>query len=100
MYINFWYPVVRSQDLGMTPQKVRLLAHDFVVFRDQAGKAAVLADTCVHRGASLAAGKCKEDGTVQCPYHGWRFNAQGICVGGIGRDAVESDHGTDSGAQP
>ena len=80
MFINFWYPVVRSEDLGTTPQKVRMLAHDFVVFRDQAGKVAVLSDTCIHRGASLSQGKCKEDGTVQCPYHGWRFNAQGVCT--------------------
>jgi len=80
MFINFWYPVVRSEDLGTTPQKVRILAHDFVVFRDQAGKVAVLSDTCIHRGASLSQGKCKEDGTVQCPYHGWRFNAEGVCT--------------------
>jgi phenylpropionate dioxygenase-like ring-hydroxylating dioxygenase large terminal subunit len=80
MFINFWYPVVRAQDLGATPQKVRILAHDFVVFRDQHGKPVVLSDTCIHRGASLAQGKCKEDGTVQCPYHGWRFNADGVCT--------------------
>ncbi len=80
MFINFWYPVVRSQDLGTTPQKVRILAHDFVVFRDQAGNPAVLSDTCIHRGASLAQGKCKGDGTVQCPYHGWRFDSKGVCT--------------------
>lgn len=77
MFINFWYPVVRAVDLGPTPQRVRLLAHDFVVFRDAQGKPAVLSDTCVHRGASLAGGKCKDDGTVQCPYHGWRYNRHG-----------------------
>lgn len=80
MFINFWYPVVRSRDLGTTPQRVRILAHDFVVFRDAQGKAAVLSDTCIHRGGSLAGGKCKEDGTVQCPYHGWRFNGRGECT--------------------
>ncbi|MCP5359508.1 MAG: Rieske 2Fe-2S domain-containing protein [Sinobacteraceae bacterium] len=80
MYINFWYPVARSQDLGRTPLKVRILAHDLVAFRDQAGHAAVLSDTCAHRGASLSAGKCKEDGTVQCPYHGWRFDTRGVCT--------------------
>ena len=80
MFINFWYPVVRSEDLGATPQRVTILAHDFVVFRDQNGKAAVLSDTCVHRGASLSGGKCKEDGTVQCPYHGWRYNSDGVCM--------------------
>jgi phenylpropionate dioxygenase-like ring-hydroxylating dioxygenase large terminal subunit len=80
MYINFWYPVIRSVDVTNTPQRARILMHDFVVFRDNAGKAVVLSDTCVHRGGSLAGGKCKEDGTVQCPYHGWRFNAQGVCT--------------------
>ena len=80
MFINFWYPVIRAVDLGKTPQKVRILAHDFVVFRDQKGIPAVLSDTCVHRGGSLAGGKCKEDGTVQCPYHGWRYNSKGECT--------------------
>ena len=54
MFMNFWYPVVRSADLGATPQKARILAHDFVVFRDQTGQPAVLSDTCAHRGASLS----------------------------------------------
>lgn len=80
MFMNFWYPVVRAVDLGATPQKVRILAHDFVVFRDDKGQPAVLSDTCIHRGASLSAGKCKEDGSVQCPYHGWRFNRDGVCT--------------------
>lgn len=80
MFMNFWYPVVRAVDLGATPQKVRILAHDFVVFRDDKGQPAVLSDTCIHRGASLAAGKCKDDGTVQCPYHGWRYDRDGVCT--------------------
>ena len=80
MFMNFWYPVVRSEDLGATPQRVRILAHDFVAFRDHQGKAAVLSDTCVHRGGSLAGGKCRDDGTVQCPYHGWRYNRDGVCT--------------------
>jgi phenylpropionate dioxygenase-like ring-hydroxylating dioxygenase large terminal subunit len=80
MYINFWYPVIRSVDLTDTPQRARILMHDFVAFRDNQGEAVVLSDTCVHRGGSLAGGKCKEDGTVQCPYHGWRFNSAGVCT--------------------
>jgi phenylpropionate dioxygenase-like ring-hydroxylating dioxygenase large terminal subunit len=80
MFMNFWYPVVRTVDLGATPQKVRILAHDFVVFRDEQGKPAVLSDTCIHRGASLSGGRCKDDGTVQCPYHGWRFDREGVCT--------------------
>ncbi|MEZ5499768.1 MAG: aromatic ring-hydroxylating dioxygenase subunit alpha [Steroidobacteraceae bacterium] len=80
MFINFWYPVIRSQDLGNKPERVTIMRHDFVVFRDDSGAPAVLSDTCVHRGGSLAGGKCKSDGTVQCPYHGWRFTREGVCV--------------------
>jgi phenylpropionate dioxygenase-like ring-hydroxylating dioxygenase large terminal subunit len=52
--MNFWYPVVRAEDLGVKPQKARILAHYFVVFRDEQGSPAVyFFDTCIHRGASL-----------------------------------------------
>lgn len=79
MFINFWYPVAWSSELGATPQKVRMLGHNFVVFRDKAGKAHCLSDICIHRYASLSAGKVRDD-CVQCPYHGWRFDAEGRCV--------------------
>lgn len=54
MYINFWYPIIRSEDLaGDAPERVKVLGCNLVVFRDQQGKARVLSDTCTHRGASL-----------------------------------------------
>jgi phenylpropionate dioxygenase-like ring-hydroxylating dioxygenase large terminal subunit len=37
-----------------------------------------LADTCIHRGASLGLGKVKGN-HVQCPYHGWQFDGDGRC---------------------
>jgi phenylpropionate dioxygenase-like ring-hydroxylating dioxygenase large terminal subunit len=80
MYMNFWYPVCIAAELTDKPIRVRILKHDFVAFRGKDGKAAVLSDTCIHRGGSLAGGKCKEDGTVQCPYHGWRFDSAGVCT--------------------
>ncbi len=88
MYINFWYPIVRSEDLGYDqPAKVRVLGVDLVAFRDKNGDAAVLSDTCTHRGASLGGawsqGESRPriiDGCVVCPYHGWEFNKDGECV--------------------
>lgn len=79
MYINFWYAAARSGELTDQPLKVRMLGQDFVLFRDAAGAAACLSDTCAHRGASLGNGKVK-DGCVQCPYHGWRFDREGRCT--------------------
>jgi phenylpropionate dioxygenase-like ring-hydroxylating dioxygenase large terminal subunit len=87
MYINFWYPIVRSEDLSPEhPEKVRVLGVDLVAFRDNAGAARVLSDTCVHRGGSLggawSAGNAPRirDGCVVCPYHGWEYDGTGRCV--------------------
>ncbi len=80
MYINFWYPIARSTEITTEkPLKVRLLSLPFVAFRDEAGQARVLADTCVHRGGSLGTGLVKA-GCMVCPYHGWTFNGDGKCV--------------------
>ena len=57
---------------------VRLLGQPFVLMRDSAGCARLLSDICVHRGGSLSAG-VKVGDSVQCPYHGWRFGADGLC---------------------
>lgn len=78
MYINFWYPMALATEIETAPVRVRALAHDFVVFRDAAGTLHCLADTCIHRGGSLAQGKVKGD-CIQCPYHGWQFDGNGRC---------------------
>jgi phenylpropionate dioxygenase-like ring-hydroxylating dioxygenase large terminal subunit len=80
MYINFWYPVCTTADLtAAAPQRAQILGLKFVAFRDAQGEAHVLADTCVHRGGSLAAGKVV-DGRIACPYHGWQFDGTGRCT--------------------
>lgn len=80
MYINFWYPICRTDELtDGGPVRSTLLGTQYVVFRDAEGQAHVLSDTCVHRGGSLSKGKVV-DGCVQCPYHGWRFDGAGQCV--------------------
>ena len=80
MYINFWYPVALSDEVtNEKPVHARILCVDFVAFRDSAGQAHVLSDTCIHRGGSLGHGKIRGD-CVQCPYHGWQFDGDGRCT--------------------
>jgi phenylpropionate dioxygenase-like ring-hydroxylating dioxygenase large terminal subunit len=80
MYINFWYPVARSEEITADkPLQVGLLGLTFVAFRDADGAAHVLANTCVHRGGSLSEGLV-ENGRIACPYHGWQFNGEGKCM--------------------
>ena len=80
MYINFWYPVARSEAVtNEAPLRTRILCLDFVAFRDSDGIPHVLSDTCIHRGGALGAGKMKQD-CVECPYHGWQFDGDGRCT--------------------
>jgi phenylpropionate dioxygenase-like ring-hydroxylating dioxygenase large terminal subunit len=78
MFINNWYAACIADELTDTPQRVTMLGCDFVLFRDGAGVARCLSDSCCHRGASLAGGVCR-DGLIVCPQHGWEYNGQGKC---------------------
>ncbi|MEW5314209.1 MAG: hypothetical protein WDW38_005723 [Sanguina aurantia] len=37
-------------------------------------------DSCPHRMAPLSEGRLEADGTLQCSYHGWRFQGDGKCT--------------------
>jgi len=79
MYINFWYPIATSESVtAEAPARAQVLGHMFVAYRDSDGVAHVLADTCIHRGGALGEGKVVGD-NIQCPYHGWQFDAAGKC---------------------
>ena len=79
MYINFWYPICRSTELGSdAPVSVQVLNTQLVAFRDSDRAAHVLSNTCVHRGGSLSRGLVTGD-CVVCPYHGWRYSGDGKC---------------------
>ncbi len=80
MYINFWYPIAKSEDIKtFEPFRTEVLGFKFVAFRDKDRQAHVLSDTCVHRGGSLGKGWIKDD-CVVCPYHGWYFAGDGKCT--------------------
>ncbi len=60
-------------------QRVMLLGEPINIGRDKAGAVFALRDICPHRGVPLSAGKIKDDGSIECPYHGWRFRKDGVC---------------------
>jgi phenylpropionate dioxygenase-like ring-hydroxylating dioxygenase large terminal subunit len=78
MFINNWYVACTVDELGDSPRLVKILAHDFVVFRNDTG-IHCFSDLCCHRGASLSLGTCK-DNQLECPQHGWLFNSDGKCT--------------------
>lgn len=89
MIPNRWYPVLESARLKKRPIGFERLGRSWVAFRDVQGKAVVLPGQCPHRGASLGMGRVI-DGELQCPWHGFRFDARGHCTAMPceGRDAA------------
>ncbi|MQA01841.1 MAG: Rieske 2Fe-2S domain-containing protein [Streptosporangiales bacterium] len=75
---RFWHPVLFADELGTAPARVTLLDEAVVVVRMAAGVAA-FRDLCVHRGTALSLGKVVDDELV-CPYHGWTYDAGGVCT--------------------
>ena len=73
-----WHPVALSSEVGAEPTQVWLLGEPWALVRDDDGVHAFV-DRCPHRLAPLSAGTRCEDGTLQCGYHGWRFDLSGAC---------------------
>lgn len=77
---TLWHPVAACDELSTrNPLSVRLLEHDLVLWRDAQGAVHAFQDQCPHRGARLSLGRV-DDGRLECPYHGWRFEGSGRCV--------------------
>jgi vanillate O-demethylase monooxygenase subunit len=76
---RFWHPVALSSEVRREPVATRLGGRGWALVRFGDGIAA-FADACPHRRARLSAGQVVPDGTLQCPYHGWRFTHHGQCL--------------------
>ena len=76
--LPYWYVACRSKEVGKRPVQVRLWDTPIVLFRDSKGTVHALLDRCPHRNVPLSSGKCV-DGHIQCPYHGWEFDGDGLC---------------------
>jgi phenylpropionate dioxygenase-like ring-hydroxylating dioxygenase large terminal subunit len=79
-----WHPVAAGRDVGAAPVAARVLDAELVLWRDADGAVAAADDRCPHRGTRLSLGAvvAEADGSrrLACPYHGWRFAADGRCT--------------------
>lgn len=76
----YWYVVAESRELtGDAVLARKVLDEWLVIFRGADGSPAALRDRCMHRHAPLSQGKLR-DGCLQCPYHGWTYDAEGVVV--------------------
>lgn len=77
---NLWYVASPSGALARgKSMPLTLLGEAVLLLRDDAGTVSAIKDFCPHRGIPLRHGRF--DGCeVECCYHGWRFNTQGVCT--------------------
>ena len=73
-----WFAACDSTELGSTPIARTICGMPVVLFRSAETVTALL-DRCPHRHVPLSLGTMVE-GTLQCAYHGWRFNNEGRCT--------------------
>ena len=85
---HYWQPVALVDEFDprldermlQRPLKaVRVLGQDFILFKDNQQRWALLDRDCPHRNADLSFGRHEGDG-VRCPFHGWKFDATGRCM--------------------
>lgn len=82
---DIWYFVALSGDLKAGKlARHELLSEPVLLGRSPRGELFALRDICPHRAAPLSAGRFHTEPsgatTVECPYHGWRFGADGGCA--------------------
>lgn len=77
--LNHWWVAAPLQELTRTPISRELLDQRVVLFRTQDNTIVALEDRCAHRQAPLSRGRVIGD-QIACPYHGFRYDAQGACT--------------------
>jgi len=76
-----WYAALWAKDLG--PKEIlsrKFLDEPVVLYRKPDGGVTALRDVCPHRHAPLHLGVVRDDGNLQCGYHGLEFDESGTCV--------------------
>lgn len=75
-----WFAVARTAEVGTTPVPVGAGGRGYVVVRlSPGGEVSAFPARCPHRAVPLAAATVT-GGRLECPRHGWRFDADGRCV--------------------
>ncbi len=78
--LDRWYVAIGSSALRRGAARgVTVLDRPVLVWRGDDGVARAYDDRCPHRGAPLSEGRVRS-GTIECPYHGWRFEPGGACA--------------------
>lgn len=86
-YPRGWFMVADAAELTDKPLPLKFFGQDFALYRGKSGKIVLLDAFCPHMGTHLAKNTTSyvthdgqiEGDSIRCPYHGWRFGANGKC---------------------
>lgn len=78
MQAHKYAPIAFEKQLTVVPTPLRVMDKKIVVWRNYK-TLVVQSDRCPHRGAKMSGGSVVGN-TLECPYHGWRFDASGKCT--------------------
>ncbi|MEC4812191.1 MAG: Rieske 2Fe-2S domain-containing protein [Scytonema sp. PMC 1069.18] len=82
-FFQNWYPISPVEDLDPNkPTKATILGLRLVIWKPKSSETyQVFLDQCPHRLAPLSEGLIDDKtGNLMCSYHGWQFDAQGVCT--------------------
>lgn len=76
-----WFVVSFSDEIERGQvRKLKYFGEELVAFRTEGGALHIFNAHCPHLGANLAVGGRVTGDTIQCPFHGWRFDRSGRCI--------------------
>ncbi|WP_427158405.1 Rieske 2Fe-2S domain-containing protein [Aliinostoc sp. HNIBRCY26] len=82
-FFQHWYPVSPIEDIDpQIPTPVMILGLRLVIWKPKSSDTyRVFLDQCPHRLAPLSEGRVDDKtGNLMCSYHGWQFDAEGVCT--------------------
>jgi phenylpropionate dioxygenase-like ring-hydroxylating dioxygenase large terminal subunit len=78
---NAWYVAGRSREFPVNqPKGLKIAGRPVLVWRTGEGRIVSFDDRCVHKRMPLSEGEVLSDGVLECPYHGFCYDASGHCV--------------------
>ncbi|HQC75660.1 MAG TPA: Rieske 2Fe-2S domain-containing protein [Mycobacterium sp.] len=78
-----WFQVAWSDEIAVGGvHRMTYFGRDMVAWRAQSGLLTVMDAYCEHLGAHLGYGGHVDGEAIQCPFHGWQWDAEGrnVCI--------------------
>ncbi|BBZ25975.1 (2Fe-2S) ferredoxin [Mycolicibacterium madagascariense] len=73
-----WFQVAWSDEVAAgSVHRMHYFGTELVAWRAQSGRVSVMDAYCEHLGAHLGFGGHVEGEVIECPFHGWQWNAEG-----------------------